>query len=327
MPGKTDYRSAGVDIDAGDAFVDMIRKNNPAIGGFGGIVELPRGMRQPRLVVSTDGVGTKLLVADAAKDWSTVGIDLVAMVVNDIVVCGAKPIAFLDYYAVDRLRLERAGEILRGIEEGCRMAGCPLSGGETAELPGVYPKDGYDLAGFGVGVVEKKEIIDGSTVRPGDVLIGMPSSGLHSNGYSLARKVLLSADRPNRNLVREMLTPTIIYVKPVLALIRKVKVKALAHITGGGIPGNLERVLPEGCRAVVDSTTWEPAPIFAKVRETGHIAPDEMFRVFNMGIGMIAVVSKKSVPETLKVLRRRMVPAIPIGQVVEGERGVEVVGG
>lgn len=320
------YKDAGVDIGAGDALVEDIRRINPRIGGFGGIVSIPKGYKNPQLVLSTDGVGTKLLVADELEKYDTIGIDLVAMVVNDIVVTGARPIAFLDYYAVEKLDVYRSRQIIRGIAEGCKMAGCELTGGETAELPGIYPRDGYDLAGFAVGVLEQGTAIDGSRIRPGDAVIGLASSGLHSNGYSLARRVLMDKRRfrgKERNRILEMmLTPTAIYVKPLLKLISKIEVKGFAHITGGGLPGNLVRVLPKGVKAVLDTSAWEPPEVFSLIQENGPVEPEEMHRVFNMGIGMCAVVREKDAAKAVTLLRRAKVHALLIGHIEKGQRKV-----
>lgn len=331
MARKVTYKQAGVDIDAGDAFVEELKRINPAIGGFGGLVSIPAGYKNPRLVLSTDGVGTKLLVASESKIFDTIGIDLVAMVVNDIVVMGAKPIAFLDYYAMDRLRPGQSADIMRGIVAGCQQAGCDLVGGETAELPGIYPKNGFDLAGFAVGVVEKDAVIDGSAIREGDVLIGLPSSGIHSNGYSLARRVLLDnkkkpAGISRRALLEEMLRPTVIYAQPILKLLKKIRVHGLAHITGGGLPGNVVRILPPNLRAVLSPVTWQVPPIFTRIQEHGPVEEAEMYRVFNMGIGMVAIVAKKDAKETLKILRRQMIAAEPIGEIVAGRNAVVIEG-
>lgn len=322
------YKDAGVDIDAGDAFVEEIRKANPKIGGFGGFLKLPKGLSDPQLVLSTDGVGTKLLLAEEAGRFDTIGIDLVAMVVNDIVTTGARPLAFLDYYAVERLDRKRSRAIIKGILDGCRRAGCELNGGETAELPGVYPKDGFDLAGFGVGVVERKKIINGRGVRPGHVVIGMASSGVHSNGYSLARRVagdkrkFKGAER--ERVLKLLLEPTRIYVKPVLKLLSKVSVKALAHITGGGLEGNLPRVLPPVVHAVLDASAWPVPEIFPLLAQKGPVETAEMFRVFNMGIGMTAVVPPKEAGAAVKLLKRSGVEAFVIGRIEKGKGAVVV---
>lgn len=324
------YKDSGVDIDAGDALVDEIKKINPKIGGFGGFASLPKGMKNPVLVLSTDGVGTKLLVADALNRYDTIGIDLVAMVVNDIITTGARPIAFLDYYAVERLEAEKSRAIIHGIAEGCRQAGCELNGGETAELPGIYPKGGFDLAGFAVGAVEKGTEITGKNVKAGDVVIGLPSTGIHSNGYSLARRVLMNKRRfkgdEQRRVLELMLIPTAIYVKPVLKLIEKHTVKAIAHITGGGLEGNFERVIPKGVRAVVDARLWERPEVFRLIQEAGPVETEEMFRVFNMGIGMTAVLPEAEAKAAIALLKKQGIAALVIGHIEKGKQGVVVEG-
>ncbi|MEN6625947.1 MAG: phosphoribosylformylglycinamidine cyclo-ligase [Candidatus Sumerlaeia bacterium] len=307
------YAKAGVDIDAGDNLVEHLKKINPAIGGFAGLCPLPRGMKNPRLVASTDGVGTKLLVAQLAGRHGSIGIDLVGMVVNDIIVCGAKPLFFLDYFATGKLKGAEAREVIQGIVEGCNEADCPLIGGETAEMPGMYGPGHYDLAGFGVGVVEANEVIDGRNVKPGDLLVGLASSGLHSNGFSLARKALLpdapaaaksalkkKAWRGGPSLADVMLEPTRIYVRTVLDLIGRGWVSAAAHITGGGIAGNLVRVLPRGVAAWVDVASWNPPSVFELIAERGPVDEEEMFKVFNMGIGMILVVPADAAKKLIK---------------------------
>jgi phosphoribosylformylglycinamidine cyclo-ligase len=311
------YRQAGVDIDAGDALVDHLKTINPAIGGFSGLVKIPRGYKNPRLVASTDGVGTKLLVAQLAGRHATIGIDLVAMIVNDLVVCGARPLFFLDYFATGHLKGGEAKRIVAGIVDGCRQAVCPLVGGETAEMPGMYGPGHYDLAGFGVGIVEASEVIDGRGVRPGDLLIGLGSTGLHSNGYSLARRVLLPkspaaarralarpAWRGGPKLVDAMLAPTRIYVRTLLDLAKRFNVLAAAHITGGGIAGNLVRVLPPGVAACIDLGAWTPPPIFDAIARRGPVEEDEMFNVFNMGMGMILAVRPAEAARVIARARR-----------------------
>lgn len=307
MSGKSElfqtYAAAGVDIDAGDALVEYFKSINPQIGGFSGLFPIPRGFKRPRLVASTDGVGTKLMVAQLARRHDTIGIDLVAMVVNDLIVCGARPLFFLDYFATGRLQPKQARAVVRGIARGCEQAGCPLLGGETAEMPGMYGPGHYDLAGFGVGVVEAAGVIDGRHVAPGDLILGLESSGLHSNGYSLARRVLLPEEEPavrrvlRRKLYRggptvgeALLAPTRIYVRCVLDLIKRYPVRAAAHVTGGGIGGNLVRSLNRGLRACIDLSAWQPPPIFQAIAEQGPVRPAEMRRVFNMGIGFILIV-------------------------------------
>ncbi|CUQ67204.1 phosphoribosylformylglycinamidine cyclo-ligase [Candidatus Nitrospira inopinata] len=305
----TTYREAGVDIDAGDEFVDRIKPLvrstfRPEVltdlGGFGGLFGLrAEQYKEPVLVSGTDGVGTKLKIAFFMDRHDTVGIDLVAMCVNDIVVSGAEPLFFLDYFATGKLSVAKAQDVVKGIAEGCRQAECALIGGETAEMPSFYRDGEYDLAGFAVGVVEKSKIIDGRSITPGDVLIGLASSGLHSNGYSLARRVLFEQEKLtvdsqvpelDRTVGEELLTPTRIYVKPILSLIRAFPIKGLAHITGGGITENLPRVLPAGVKARVDRRAWIVPPVFTVLGRLGNIEPKEMYRVFNMGIGMVLVV-------------------------------------
>ena len=316
------YRDAGVDIEQGDALVERIkplarRTARPevlaGIGGFGGLFQVPDGYRQPVLVVGTDGVGTKLKLAFLAGKHDTVGIDLVAMSVNDVVVCGAEPVVFLDYFATSRLQLDEAEQVIKGIAEGCLRAGCALIGGETAELPGFYSRGEYDLAGFCVGVVEKERILDGSRVKAGDAVVGMASSGLHSNGYSLARKVFDGNLSPQ--LARELLEPTRIYVRECLALRDAIEVKAFAHVTGGGLPGNLPRVLPEAHRAVLRRSAWPVPSIFGRIQKAGNVSDAEMFRTFNMGIGMCAVVAQADAERAVEFLARRGQPAFEIGAI------------
>ncbi|HEX9859572.1 MAG TPA: phosphoribosylformylglycinamidine cyclo-ligase [Nitrospirota bacterium] len=344
MKKKLTYKSAGVDIDAGERFVELIRPQvrstfRPEVlgdlGGFGGLFNLKAGKYvDPVLVSGTDGVGTKLKVAFMADKHDTVGIDLVAMCVNDIVVTGAEPLFFLDYMATGKLLPEKQADIVAGIAEGCRQAGCALIGGETAEMPGFYSEGEYDLAGFAVGAVDRQEIIDGSTISPGDALVGFASSGLHSNGYSLARKVFfdelgLQVDSRVPELGgtvgEELLRPTRIYVKTVLSLIEEFDIKGLAHITGGGITDNLPRVLPEGCRALVKRNRWLPGPIFRFMQERAGIDTDEMYRDFNMGMGMIAVVDAKDAGEFVKAARKLGEDALVIGEITEGAPGVDYV--
>jgi phosphoribosylformylglycinamidine cyclo-ligase len=321
-PRSLTYRDAGVDIEEGDALVERIKPHArrtarrevlAGIGGFGGLFEVPAGYREPVMVVGTDGVGTKLKLAFLAGKHDTVGIDLVAMSVNDVVVCGAEPVVFLDYFATSRLRVEEAEQVIKGIAEGCVRAGCALIGGETAELPGFYAQGEYDLAGFCVGVVEKSRILDGSRVKAGDAVLGLASSGLHSNGFSLARKVFEHNLTPQ--LAQELLEPTRIYVKDCLALRDGLDVHAFAHVTGGGLPGNLPRVLPPEHRAVLRRGSWSEPPIFGRIQKAGNVADAEMLRTFNMGIGMCAVVSRADVPRALSLLRQRGQDAFEIGLV------------
>lgn len=316
------YRDSGVDIEEGDALVERIKPHArrtarrevlAGIGGFGGLFEVPDGYTEPVMVVGTDGVGTKLKLAFLAGKHDTVGIDLVAMSVNDVVVCGAEPVVFLDYFATSRLNAAEAEKVIAGIAEGCVRAGCALIGGETAELPGFYQPGEYDLAGFCVGVVEKSRILDGSRVKAGDVVLGMSSSGLHSNGFSLARKVFEKSLTPE--LSRELLEPTRIYVKDCLALRDAIDVHAFAHITGGGLPGNLPRVLPAGHRALLRRGSWQVPPVFQRIQQAGKVSDEEMLRTFNMGVGMCAVVTKADAPRALELLRRRGQEAFEIGAI------------
>lgn len=336
------YKSAGVDIHAGDALVQRIkpvahRTRIPGVlaglGGFGALFELPTDRYcHPVLVAGTDGVGTKLKLAIAARRYRGVGIDLVAMCVNDIVVQGAEPLFFLDYYATGALDVEVAAEVIEGIGRGCELAGCALVGGETAEMPGMYAPGEFDLAGFCVGVVEKEQILDGTRVRVGDVLIGLSSSGPHSNGYSLIRKVLeksgVGLDFPleQRTLGEWLLEPTRIYVKSLLNLQQAVQVHAYAHITGGGISENLPRVLPEGCKAAIDLDAWQRPAIFEWLMGQGGIEKAEMLRTFNCGIGMIVCVAEEDLAQTLNLLRASGETAVVIGRIEPGQPSVTYTG-
>ena len=334
------YRDAGVDIDAGDELVERIKplvartrraEVLAGIGGFGALVELPAGYRRPVLVSGTDGVGTKLRLAIDAGRHDTIGIDLVAMCANDIVVQGAEPLFFLDYYATGKLRVDVAEAVVRGIVEGCAQAGAALVGGETAEMPGIYYGEDYDLAGFCVGVVEKDKIIDGSAVRAGDAVIGLASSGPHSNGYSLIRKlVALSAagsdtQLEGKPLLDRLLAPTRIYVKPLLELARQLEVHGLAHITGGGLTDNIPRVLPDGLEAVLERRRWQRDPVFDWLQQVGRIESGEMYRTFNCGIGMVAVVQKEQASKAVELLAARGESAQIIGEIRQGSRGVVIV--
>jgi len=301
------YRDAGVDLDAGDSLVEAIkpfarRTLRPevlgGIGGFGALCEIPKKYRHPVLVSSTDGVGTKLKLAFALGRHDTVGIDLVAMSVNDVLVQGAEPLFFLDYFACGKLDLQIGKDVIKGVAAGCQQAGCALIGGETAEMPGMYPEGEYDLAGFCVGVVEKDRIIDGRGIAPGDVLLGLASSGPHSNGYSLIRKILERGKPPF-----DPLEPTRIYVKPLLKLLEAVPVKGLAHITGGGITGNVPRILPKGVSARIRKSAWPRPALFEWLRREGNVPEDEMFRVFNCGIGMVVVVAAGDAERAARELR------------------------
>jgi phosphoribosylformylglycinamidine cyclo-ligase len=329
------YSDAGVDIDAGDELVERIkpyakRTMRPGvlagIGGFGALFELPKGYREPVLVSGTDGVGTKLKIAFERARHDTIGIDLVAMSVNDILTLGAEPLYFLDYYACGKLDVSTASEVVKGIAAGCERAGCALIGGETAEMPGMYTPGEYDLAGFAVGVVEKTRIVDGSTIQPGDVLLGLASDGAHSNGYSLIRKIL-AATRANlderlgsQTLGDLILAPTRIYVKPVLQLLQSVPVKGMAHITGGGIVENIPRVLAENLSARIDRAAWTMPPLFKWLQRAGNVTDHEMFRVFNCGIGMVIVVAESDAKRASIALAQSGETAWRIG-VVEKRTG------
>lgn len=312
------YRDAGVDIDAGDRLVENIkpyakRTMRPevlsGIGGFGGLVEISKKYREPVLVSGTDGVGTKLKLAFELNRHDTVGIDLVGMSVNDILVQGAEPLFFLDYFACGKLDVEAATEVIKGIALGCEQSGCALIGGETAEMPGMYPVGEYDLAGFAVGVVEKANIITGGDIKPGDVVLGLASNGAHSNGYSLVRKII-ERSQPDlnapfdgdRTLADCIMAPTRIYVKPLLALMQQTTVKGMAHITGGGLLENIPRVLPENVSAVLNGTSWHTPKLFHWLREQGNVAQQEMYRTFNCGIGMVVVVNEHDAESALSQL-------------------------
>jgi phosphoribosylformylglycinamidine cyclo-ligase len=331
------YSQAGVDIDAGNALVDAIKPlavstrrkgSNPALGGFGGLFDLKKcGFKDPVLVAANDGVGTKLRVAIETGIHSGVGIDLVAMSVNDLVVQGAEPLFFLDYYATGKLDVKVARDVIAGIAEGCRQAGCALIGGETAEMPGMYHGADYDLAGFAVGAVERRAILPKKTVKGGDVIIGLASSGPHSNGYSLIRKIVdvsgvkYNAKAPfagSKTLGEALIAPTRIYVKPVLAAIRAHKgVKALAHITGGGFTENIPRVLPDGCAALIDLASFEAPAVFGWLAEQGGIAPSEMLRTFNCGIGMVVVVDAAEADDAMLTLAANGEQVVRLGEIIE----------
>jgi len=330
------YRESGVDIDAGDALVERIkpfakRTMRPevlaGIGGFGGLIEIGKRFREPVLVAGTDGVGTKLMLAFAMDRHDTVGIDLVAMSVNDILVQGAEPLFFLDYFACGKLDVDVAALVIRGIAAGCEEAGCALIGGETAEMPGMYPPGEYDLAGFAVGVVEKSAIIDGRSIVPGDAVIGLTSSGPHSNGFSLIRRIIeasgasLDAKFDATTIGGALLAPTRIYVKPLLKLMLEVPVKGMAHITGGGLLENVPRVLPPGLQARLDRALWTRPPIFDWLQRHGNVADDEMHRVFNCGIGMIVVVAPAQVERTLRTLADAGERALRIGTIAAQPAG------
>jgi len=340
-PASLSYRDAGVDIDAGNSLVERIKPIVKAtfrpgvlggLGGFGALFELPLDRyREPVLVSGTDGVGTKLKLALQLGRHDSIGIDLVAMCANDIVVTGAEPLFFLDYYATGRLDVEVATEVVRGIARGCELAGAALTGGETAEMPGIYAQGDYDLAGFCVGIVEKSRIIQPGRVRPGDRLIGLASSGPHSNGYSLIRKVLevsgadLAAPLGDTSLGAALLEPTRIYVKPLLALGTALEIHALAHITGGGLPENLPRVLPEGTRALIDGNSWERPEVFRWLQQQGGIAENEMLRTFNCGVGMVVCVAAGDAERSLEILRSQGEQAWLLGTIESADHSAPAV--
>lgn len=336
------YQDAGVDIAAGDQLVENIkpfakRTLRPevlsGIGGFGGLVEISKKYKEPVLVSGTDGVGTKLKLAFELNRHSTVGIDLVAMSVNDILVQGAEPLFFLDYFACGELDVITATKVIQGVASGCEQAGCALIGGETAEMPGMYIKGEYDLAGFAVGVVEKSQIITGSEVQPGDIILGLESNGIHSNGYSLVRR-LIELYKPDLNaqfdgnatLADVLMMPTRIYVKPVLSLLKTVKIKGLAHITGGGLMENIPRILPDNCMAVIDKSTWTMPKIFCWLQQQGNIELNEMYRTFNCGIGMVVIVGPDDVEKAINQLQRSGEIVHQIGQISDrkNEKQIEI---
>jgi len=321
------YRDAGVDMDVGDALVDAIkpfakRTMRPevlaGIGGFGALCRIPKKYKRPVLVSGTDGVGTKLKLAFELDKHDTVGIDLVAMSVNDVLVQGAEPLFFLDYFACGRLEQGVAEQVIRGIARGCELAGCALIGGETAEMPGMYPEGEYDLAGFCVGVVEQDRILDGKKIKPGDAILGLASSGPHSNGYSLIRKIL---EKEKPDSIAGLLEPTRIYVKPVLKLLHRVPVKGLAHITGGGLTGNVPRILPKKTRAVIRKASWPQPEVFGWLQRAGNVAEDEMHRVFNCGIGMVVVVAPGDARRAMQQLRASGETVYAIGTIEKGPGG------
>ena len=337
------YKDAGVDIEKADKFVEQIKtfvketfdKNViTPIGGFAGayLLELSK-YKNPVITSSTDGVGTKLKIAQALDKHDTIGIDLVAMCVNDLITTGSKPLFFLDYFATGKLKPETAVNVVKGIAEGCKQAECALIGGETAEMPGMYKDDEYDLAGFAVGIVEKDKMIDGTKTKEGDVLIGISSSGVHSNGYSLIRKLIELKGYKytdyiedfGKTLGEELLTPTKIYVKSILKLINNVNVSAIAHITGGGIGGNLIRVLNNDTKAVIYKEKIKILPVFKWIQKEGNISDEEMFKTFNMGIGMIIAVDKSNVNEALEILNAEKQEAYIIGELKKGEKSVEII--
>lgn len=333
MSGLT-YKKAGVDTGKADEFLKKIKPllektNRPEvmgkIGGFSGLFK-PRikKMKDPVLVSATDGVGTKLLIADLLGKYNTLGLDLVAMCVDDVVVVGAEPLFFLDYIACGNLDKIKLYEVMKGITKGCEEAGCALIGGETAELPGMYAKDKFDLAGFCVGMVDREKLIDGSRCRSGDLLVGLASNGLHSNGFSLVRKVFPS-EEINGKLAGELIRPTRIYARSILSLIKKVKIKAMSHITGGGFDDNIPRALPEGVGARITKGSWPIPSIFRKIQHRGGIEESEMFRTFNMGVGMVLILAPRSVHRALTLLADLGQKAWVIGKLIEGDKGIEII--
>ncbi|WP_420465541.1 phosphoribosylformylglycinamidine cyclo-ligase [Panacagrimonas sp.] len=334
------YRDAGVDIEAGDALVGNIRKivratHRPevlaGVGGFGALVSLPKKYRKPVLVSGTDGVGTKLKLGIESGQVEGLGVDLVAMCVNDVLVSGAEPLFFLDYFATGKLDPRTAALVIRGVASGCKQAGCALVGGETAEMPGLYNADDFDIAGFCVAVVEQSRIIDGSKIAPGDVIVGLPSSGPHSNGYSLIRKILSVGDHGldqtfgGGTLGDALLAPTQIYVKPILKLLESgIPVRGMAHITGGGVVGNLARCFPKGTGAVLDTQSWTRPAIFDWLQAEGSVENDEMWRVFNCGIGFALVVPRRKVDEAMALLRKSRLKPWVLGEVTKGKQDVRL---
>jgi len=334
------YRDAGVDIDAGDELVERIkpivrrslrREVLGGLGGFGALVEIPMDrFRRPVLVSGTDGVGTKLRLAIDFAGHDTVGIDLVAMCVNDVLVQGAEPLFFLDYFATGKLVVDIGERLITGIVEGCVQAGCALVGGETAEMPGMYHGDDYDLAGFCVGIVEKELLLDGTRTRAGDVVLGLPSSGPHSNGFSLIRRILQVSKADPESLIegvaliKRLMAPTRIYVKPVLELIKAIPIHGIAHITGGGLIDNIPRVIPEGLEVVLERSSWRQDPVFHWLQEAGNVSQAEMYRVFNCGIGMTIQVAAGDAKRAIDLLGASGQPAHIIGEVRSGSRGVVI---
>ncbi len=337
-----DYKSAGVDVEAGYKAVELMKGHVKStfrpevltdIGGFGGLFSIAKAkdMQEPVLVSGTDGVGTKLKIAFVMDKHDTIGIDAVAMCVNDVVCSGAEPLFFLDYIACGKNEPQKIADIVSGVAEGCRQSGCSLIGGETAEMPGFYPVDEYDLAGFTVGIMDKARSIDGSAIKSGDALIGIASSGIHSNGYSLVRKVFdidkksldTYMDELGSTLGEALLTPTKIYVKPVLELIKKVNVKGISHITGGGFIENIPRMMPEGCKIIINEGSWDIPPIFRMLERKGNVERMSMYNTFNMGIGMVCAVAKEDAEKAISVLEEMGEKAYIIGSVADG-KGIEI---
>ena len=337
-----DYKSAGVDVEAGYKSVELMKEHVKStfrkevltdLGGFGGLFSIAKAkdMTEPVLVSGTDGVGTKLKLAFILDKHDTIGIDAVAMCVNDVVCSGAEPLFFLDYIACGKNFPEKIALIVKGVAEGCRQAGASLIGGETAEMPGFYPVDEYDLAGFTVGILDKVNVIDGSKISPDDVLIGIASSGIHSNGYSLVRKIFDISDKTANEYIDELgstlgealLVPTKIYVKPILELIKQVKVKGISHVTGGGFIENIPRMLPNGIKAVIEEGTWPVLPIFELMQKRGNVERMSMYNTFNMGIGMVLAVDKADAEKTIEILKEQGEQAYIIGKTAEGE-GIDI---
>ena len=332
------YRDAGVDINAGNNFVKKIKpliektlrgEVISNIGGFGGLFELSKNKyKKPILVSGTDGVGTKLILAQQLNDHSTIGIDLVAMCSNDVLVQGAEPLFFLDYFACGKLDIKTATIVVKGISDGCLQAGIALIGGETAEMPDMYNGDSYDLAGFCVGVVDKENLIDGNSISTGDIIVGLSSSGPHSNGFSLIRKILEIGDKPIINgqpIEKLLLSPTRIYVKPIIQLIKKVKIKGLAHITGGGITENIPRILKNTIQAEININSWKQGPVFDWLSIAGKISPDEMRKTFNCGVGMVVIVEQSDLNSTLDILNKAGEVAWKLGEITSGKGKVKYV--
>ena len=335
------YKDAGVDVEAGYEAVKLMKEHvkrtmRPEvlteIGGFGGLFSLGKGYEEPVLVSGTDGVGTKLKIAFLRDKHDTVGIDCVAMCVNDIVCCGAEPLFFLDYIAVGKNYPEKVANIVKGVAEGCVQSGCALIGGETAEMPGFYPEDEYDVAGFAVGIVDRKKIIDGKKIKEGDVVIGLPSSGIHSNGYSLVRK-LLAPDSKNINKIipelgctlgEELLRPTKLYVKTILKLVKEHEIKGIANITGGGFIENIPRIIPEGLRVKIEKDTWPVLPIFDLLQSAGEMTDRQAYNTFNMGIGMVVIVDRSKANTIISSLSDMGEKAYTIGEIIKGEAGVDI---
>lgn len=326
------YKDAGVDIAAGSELIDRIKpfvqathkNNNPplsGLGGFASLTQIPNGYLNPVLVSGTDGVGTKLELANKYDRHQTIGQDLVAMCVNDVLVCGGEPLFFLDYFATGKLDIDLATKVIKGIADGCQLAGCSLAGGETAEMPGFYHGSQYDLAGFCVGVVERDKIIDGSKVKLGNKIIGLPSSGPHSNGFSLIRKILETTELKNEQLVSEMMNPTRIYVKSVLSLIEKIAVKGMVHVTGGGFYENIRRVLPDRSHAaLIDTTAWQRPDFFSWLQDSGNITEREMLTTFNCGIGYLLIVDENDIEGAIEILQKENENPLVLGEIVESGR-------